>query len=40
MKCRCDETTGRMPVYVRSVALLEDGKEISREVFPGPLDEQ
>ena len=29
---------GRMPVYVRSVALLEDGKEISREVFPGPLD--
>ena len=30
---------GQKPVYVRSVALLEDGKEISREVFPGPLTE-
>jgi hexosaminidase len=29
---------GQKPVYVRSVALLEEGKEISREVFPGPLD--
>jgi hexosaminidase len=29
---------GQKPVYVRSVALLADGKEISREVFPGPLD--
>lgn len=31
---------GQKPVYVRSVALLEDGKEISREVFPGPIDER
>jgi hypothetical protein len=31
---------GQKPVYVRSVALLEDGKEISREVFPGPLNER
>jgi hypothetical protein len=31
---------GQKPVYVRSVALLEEGKEISREVFPGPLDER
>jgi hexosaminidase len=30
---------GQKPVYVRSVALLEDGKEISREAFPGPLTE-
>ncbi len=29
---------GRMPVYVRSLALLEDGREISRQVFPGPID--
>jgi hexosaminidase len=30
---------GPGPVYVRSVALLEDGQEISREVFAGPLSE-
>lgn len=30
---------GRGPVYVRSVALAEDGREISREVFAGPLTE-
>jgi hexosaminidase len=31
---------GQKPVYVRSVALLEDGKVISQEAFPGPLDER
>jgi len=30
---------GQKPVYVRSVALVEDDKEISREAFPGPLTE-
>jgi len=30
---------GQKAVCVRSVVLLEDGKEISREVFPGPLTE-
>ena len=30
---------GQMPVYVRSVILLDDGKEISREVFPGTLSQ-
>jgi hexosaminidase len=29
---------GEKLTYVRSVALLEDGKEISRAAFPGPLD--
>jgi hexosaminidase len=29
---------GEKRTYVRSVALLEDGKEISQAAFPGPLD--
>jgi hexosaminidase len=28
---------GQMPVYVRSVTLWSDGKEISRQTFPGAL---
>jgi hexosaminidase len=29
--------TGRKTVFVRSLVLLEDGREISRETLPGPL---
>lgn len=28
---------GKHPIYVRSVALLEDGKQTSQILFPGPL---
>lgn len=28
---------GRKTIYVRSFVLLEDGREISRETLPGPL---